>query len=58
LVAVLLKTFFASGNNKRSAIASKNSHLVLTPAWGPDPENLACLNNSYVIDYFGAIIHY
>jgi hypothetical protein len=51
LVAVLPKTFLASGDNKRSAIALKNSHLVLTPAWGPVPENLACSNNRYVIDY-------
>jgi len=43
---------------KHSAIALKNSHLVLTPAWVPVPENLACSNNRYVIDYFGAIVHY
>jgi hypothetical protein len=58
LVEVLPKTFLAFGDNKRSAIALKNSHLVLTPAWGPVPENLACSNNRYVIDYFGAIVHY
>jgi hypothetical protein len=58
LVAVLPKTFLASGDNKRSAIDLKNSHLVLTPAWDPVPENLACSNNRYVIDYFGAIVHY